>query len=253
MPAEVKILLQGFTNADSVEETGEERMQPTVTLVKDGDFVIVCDPGVMRSQDMLIEALAKEGLAVKDVNVVFISHSHIDHFRNIGLFPDAKVLDFYGIWHEDTVDEWEENFSPNIKILHTPGHDYTSITLFANTENGVVAVCGDVFWKENYPRDPKNDAFASNPDRLKDSREQVVKMADWIVPGHGPMYKNGRSIDKDSVDVVKEKEPKIVVMCKKCDTAMKQKDKCQCRPYLCFRCCECCFDCDTCSCSHRKK
>jgi len=255
MAAEVKILIEGTTNADSVAETGEEKTQPTITLVRDEDLVMVVDPGILPSQQVLVDALARENLTVQDVNVVCITHSHIDHYRNIGMFPNAKTLEYYGMWDKDTVEDWSENISTNIKAMHTPGHDYTSLTLFANTNKGVVAVCGDVFWKENYPRDPRDDAFASNPARLKESRQMVCKMADWIIPGHGPMFESDKNVapsEKESVESVKPKEKKIVLICKKCGAEMRQEDKCKCRPYFCFRCCECEMDCDNCSCSHKR-
>ena len=143
--------------------------------------------------------------------------------------------------------------------MHTPGHDYTGLTLFVTTgpeseHPGVVAICGDVFWKENYPLDLKDDAYASNPERLEESREMILKMADWIIPGHGGIYKNDKNTAQGEVIEAETKrhEVKIVVTCKKCGIEMSQKDKCQCRPYLCFRCCECGLDCELCSCSHKK-
>jgi len=163
MPAEVKILIEGYTNADFVAESGEEKTQPTITLVRDGDLVMVVDPGILESQQILIDALARENLTVQDVDVVCITHSHFDHYRNIGMFPNAKTLEYYGLWHKDTIDEWDEDFTPNIQVIHTPGHDYTGLTLFVTTNDGVIAICGDVFWKENYPKDPHDDVFASNP------------------------------------------------------------------------------------------
>jgi glyoxylase-like metal-dependent hydrolase (beta-lactamase superfamily II) len=187
MQAEVKILVEGYTNADSkIKGTEEEKTRPTVSLVKDGNIVMVVDPGVLESQQVLIDALQKEGLGVKDVNIVCITHSHIDHYRNIGMFPEAKTLEFFGLWSKNTTEDWQEQFSKNIKVLKTPGHDYTSITLFVTTKDGVIAVCGDVFWKENYP---KKDVYASDLRKLEKSRELVLEMADWVVPGHGRMYK----------------------------------------------------------------
>jgi len=256
MAAEVKILVEGFTNADSVAETGEERTQPTITLVRDGDLVMVVDPGILRDRQILIDALAKENLSVDDVNVVFLTHSHADHYVNAGMFPKAKILEYFGLWNENTVNNWPENFSPNLRILHTPGHDYTGLTLFVDTEEGVVAICGDVFWKKNHPENPHDDAYASNPERLRDSREMILETADWIIPGHGPMYKNEKSETPDGYEVKaeqKKEQPKISVQCKRCGRQMRQKDKCQCRPWLCFMCCECELDCDACSCSHRAR
>ena len=256
MPAEVKILVEGYTNADSVGETGQEKTRPTITLVRDGDLIMVTDPGILENQQILVDALEKENLTVEDVNVVFITHSHFDHYRNAGMFPNAKTLEYYGLWSKETLERWSENFNSNIQILHTPGHDYTGLTLFVKTDRGIVAICGDVFWRENYPRDPHDDTFASNPEVLKESRLMVLKMADWIVPGHGLIYKNDKTIalaDKGEAAHEKIISPKILVKCKKCGREMVQKDKCLCRPYLCFRCCECDIDCRSCGCSHHKK
>ena len=193
MPAEVKILVEGYTNADSVAETGSEKTCSTVTLIKDNGFVIVVDPGVLENQQVLVDALKKEGLTVKSVNIVCITHSHIDHYRNIGMFPEAKTLEYYGLWSKLSVENWQKEFTPNIQILYTPGHDHTGITLMVKTNEGVVAICGDVFWKENYPENPADDAFASDPDKLRRSLEMVLEMADWIIPGHGEMYKNANA------------------------------------------------------------
>lgn len=259
MPAEVKILVEGYTNANEVGETGQEKTQPTVTLVKDGDIVMVVDPGILESQEILVDALEKENLTVDDINIVCVTHSHIDHFRNVGMFAKAKILEGYGLWDKNTVEEWFEDFSTNIKVLHTPGHDHTGITLFVTTAPeseypGVVAICGDIFWKENYPQDPKDDTFAANPEVLKTSRKTVLEMADWIIPGHGPIYKNDKNKELDTEEIAepKREERKIVIVCKRCGRQMKQNDRCQCRPYLCYHCCECGLDCNYCSCSHKR-
>jgi glyoxylase-like metal-dependent hydrolase (beta-lactamase superfamily II) len=162
-------------------------------------------------------------------------------------------LEYFGLWDKNTIDSWPENFTDNIKVVHTPGHDYTGITLFVKTKDGTVAICGDVFWKEDYPHNPKDDTFASNPDRLEESREMVLKTADWIIPGHGAIYENNRSSALEKDEITDKKQPKVTVVCKRCGRQMEQKDKCLCRPYLCFNCCECGLDCDLCYCSHQRK
>ena len=57
MMAEVKVLIPGYTNADSAEAREEEKTCPTITLIKDEDVVMVTDPGVLESQQILIGAL----------------------------------------------------------------------------------------------------------------------------------------------------------------------------------------------------
>jgi len=190
--AEVKILIEGYTSADSVAEgsvaegNAEEKTCPTITLVKDKDIIMVVDPGVLENQQILVGKLKEEGLAIDDIDIVCITHSHIDHYRNIGMFPKAKTLEYYGLWDKNMVDDWQEQFTDDIRIIKTPGHDYSSITFLVKTEKGIVAVCGDVFWKENSPKD---DPYASDKKELEKSRKKVLEMADYIIPGHGEMYK----------------------------------------------------------------
>jgi glyoxylase-like metal-dependent hydrolase (beta-lactamase superfamily II) len=183
--AKVKILIEGYTTADTAE-SGEEKTCPTITLVKDKDIVMVVDPGVLEDQKILTDALKNEGLTINDVNIVCITHSHIDHYRNIGMFPKAKTLEYWGLWDKNTVEDWEEQFTDDIKIVKTPGHNYDGITLLVKTDEGNIAICGDVFWKENFP---ENDAYASDMELLEKSRKQVLEMADYVIPGHSGMFK----------------------------------------------------------------
>ena len=182
--AEVKILVEGYTTADKPGE--EEKTCPTITLVRDQDLVIVVDPGVLENQSILVDALKREGLSLEDVNVVFLTHSHIDHFRNIGMFPNAKVIEYYGVWDKNKVEDRQNQLTENVKIIETPGHNYTSLTLLVKTDLGNIAICGDVFWKENYP---EIDEYADNPEKLKDTRKKLLELADYIIPGHAGMYK----------------------------------------------------------------
>ena len=186
--AEVKVLIKGYTNEDSSGETdGElEKTGATISLVKDKDIIMVVDPGCLQSQQVLVDILKKEGIGINDVNYVCLTHSHIDHFMNVGMFPNAKVLEFYGLWDKNAREDWKEQFTKDIKIIKTPGHNFTSITLLVKTDKGVAAICGDVFWKENFP---EKDLYADEPEKLKKSREKIIKLADYIIPGHGDMYK----------------------------------------------------------------
>ena len=178
----VKILVKGYIS----KENGEEKTQCTITLIQDKDINMVVDPGTLKDRQILIDALKKENLTIEDINFVCITHSHMDHYRNIGMFPNAKALDYWGIWDKDTVDDWKEDFTDSIKIIKTPGHDMTGITLLVKTEKGVIAIVGDVFWKENFP---EHDKYATDTEKLKKSRELVLKKADFIIPGHGDIYK----------------------------------------------------------------
>ncbi len=181
--AEVKVLIEGFTSADDPEG----KTCPTITLIKDNNKNIICDPGILEDQQILINKLKENNLTIDDIDIVFITHSHIDHYRNIGMFPNALTLEYYGLWNKQTVHDWNEHFTEDIRIINTPGHSYDSLTLLVKTKKGIIAVCGDVFWKKDYPEE---DMYALDKEELKKSRKLVLKEADWIVPGHANIYKS---------------------------------------------------------------
>ncbi|NOX71974.1 MAG: MBL fold metallo-hydrolase [Candidatus Micrarchaeota archaeon] len=179
--AEVKILLKGYVS----DETGGHSCS-TVTLVRNGKIRMVIDPGTLPSRNVLVDALKKEGIIPEDVNFVGITHSHMDHYRSIGMFPNASAVDYWGIWKKDVWKECKGNLSDDIRIVKTPGHSYDSITFLVKTKNDIVAICGDVFWKEGYPQD---DPYAQDREKLQESRKYILKTADFIIPGHGEMFR----------------------------------------------------------------
>jgi len=185
--AEVKILIEGYTNAEADQsDEGEEITCPTITLVRDGENIIIIDPGVLSSQEILIDKLKEAGLAVGDINLVFLTHSHLDHYRNTGMFASAKVLEYWGLWTGGKCDDRPQNLSEDIEIIETPGHSVDSLTMLVKTKEGTVAICGDVFWREDYPVE---DPYATDQVKLAESRKKVLSRADYVITGHGKMFK----------------------------------------------------------------
>jgi len=187
--ADVKILIEGYTSGET-----NGRSCSTVVLVQDElngvKINIIVDPGTLPSQKRLKDELNKSGLKVEDIGIVFITHSHMDHYKNIGMFPKAKALDFYGLFEDDLWIECDGKITKNIEIINTSGHSDDSMTMLVKTNidgNDVkVAICGDVFWKEDFP---DYDKLANDNKKLKETRKKVLILADYIIPGHGNMFK----------------------------------------------------------------
>lgn len=180
----VDILLKGYY---SLGDTSG-RACSTVTLIEDKDLRIVVDPGALADPGLLLRELDKRDLSVVDIDVVFITHSHMDHLRNIGLFPGAKILDYSGWWQGDVWSSPTAVINDNIKVIETPGHSHDGITLLVNTTEGIIAICGDLFWDSSFPERPEDDPFASDVALLAKSRKKLMEMADYIIPGHGDMF-----------------------------------------------------------------
>lgn len=179
-----QILLKGYYTLD--ETAG--RVCSTVTLVQDKDLNIIVDPGTLSSPQVLFQALKKRNLTLDDINVVFITHSHLDHFKNAGLFTRARILDYWGWWEGDSWSKASAVINGNIQVLNTPGHSYDSITLQVKTGEGVIAICGDVFWDKDFPEYPQDDPYVQDAALLGESRKKLVAAADYIIPGHGDRF-----------------------------------------------------------------
>ena len=81
-----------------------------------------------------------------------------------------------------------------MKVFATPGHTLDSVGVKVVTKEGVCVVAGDTFEKEEDLDDESiwKEAGSDNEDLQKKSREYILSIADIIVPGHGPRFKNTR-------------------------------------------------------------
>jgi glyoxylase-like metal-dependent hydrolase (beta-lactamase superfamily II) len=161
----------------------------TCTLLREGDVVVVVDPGLAPSQDSILEPLRGHGLAPEDVTDVAISHHHPDHTLNVALFPRARVhdhwaiYDFHGRW--DDVDCEGRVLSPSIQLIRTAGHSAEDLSTVAGTPDGIT-VMTHLWWTDAGPRE---DPCAPDPAALHASRARVLGFADLIVPGHGAPFR----------------------------------------------------------------
>ncbi len=181
----VEVLVKGYC----VLERNGARACSTITLIEDTDLKIIADPGTLSEPALLVNELEKRNLSPGDIDVVFITHSHVDHYRYIGLFQNAVILDYWGRWQGDSWTEFDGVVNENIELIKTPGHSDDSVTLLVKTDRGTIAICGDVFWDKGCPQD---DPFAANKELLQESRKKLLKIADYIIPGHGDIFKPGK-------------------------------------------------------------
>ncbi|MBP9817213.1 MBL fold metallo-hydrolase [Candidatus Shapirobacteria bacterium] len=190
----ITILIEGYAHPG---KDGIYIASPTTTLIDTVTKKFIVDPGT--NSKLLLEALSKNNLKISDITGVYLSHYHPDHFLNIRLFPGVDIYDGGIMWREDE-EHFYKDYLPgtDIKILSTPGHSPEDATLLVTTKDGTVAIAPDVFWwedgeqKSDTVEDLMNlvDPFATDIEALKKSRQTVLEVADFIIPGHGKMFKN---------------------------------------------------------------
>lgn len=184
--ASVSILHDGYAReADDGQHVGS-----TVTLITDGDAVVVVDPGMVSSRAALLSALAGHGVAPEQVTDVVFSHHHPDHTVNAALFPVARIHDHWAMYEGDlwhSRDAEGTALSPSIMLISTPGHTDQDISTVAATPDEVY-VCTHAWWGE---AGPARDPFSPDQAILATSRQRILEIATVIIPGHGPSFRPG--------------------------------------------------------------
>lgn len=179
--ARLEVLFTGYA-ADHVAGT--------VSLVRDGDRVIIVDPGMVPSRAAILDPLDELGVAPGDVTDIVLSHHHPDHTVNIALFGEIPVHDFQAVYQRDCWDAREADgvyLTPSVRLLATPGHTPQDLSVLVGTTEHVI-VLTHLWWTEQGPLD---DPYAPDADALRLQRERVLALADLVVPGHGPAFTPG--------------------------------------------------------------
>lgn len=190
----VKVLIEGFAQ----ENDNFEKVSPSVVLIETDKFKIIIDPGFNRKS--LLEALEKENIKTGEINFVMLTHCHMDHSILVGVFENAIILDNSDQYLQNgIIKRQEENMlGEGIEIIQTPGHDQFHCSIVVKTKDmGMIAIAGDVWWWLN-GEDPKKDfeslinledPYVKDKNALIESRKKILEVADYIIPGHGKMFK----------------------------------------------------------------
>lgn len=186
---DVKILIEGYAKPLKNGWLANS----SVVLIKSNGKNILADPGFDREK--LLNELKNEKLKTSDIDFVFLTHGHIDHSLLAGIFEKAKIVDELYVYQKDIITKHDGVIpDTDLKVIRTPGHMEEHCSLIVETEKGVYAVAGDVFWwLENQKQDidinkPDNDPEHMNIKKLIASRKTLLELADYIIPGHGKMF-----------------------------------------------------------------
>ena len=179
--ARVDVLLTG-----SLTSTGGGVMS-ACTLIRDGDRVIVVDPGMAPSARSILDPLEVFGVRPEDVTEVVLGHHHPDHTIHAGHFPNAAIHDHWAIYRGT---DWEDSdadgreLAPSVILARTPGHTAEDISTIVGTPEGIV-VCTHCWFNSETTVD---DEAPDDADQLHASRAAILEIANRIIPGHGPAF-----------------------------------------------------------------
>lgn len=164
----------------------------SISLIGDGDVLIVADPGMVADRSLILDPLAALGIVPEAVTHVFLSHHHPDHTVNIALFPNAEVVDFWARYRGDL---WLDHpgdghrLGANSELWLTPGHTDQDATLVVSADDGVYALT-HLWWRSD--RTPEVDPLGSDQAAIERGRARVLAVADVVIPGHGEPFRVNR-------------------------------------------------------------
>jgi glyoxylase-like metal-dependent hydrolase (beta-lactamase superfamily II) len=189
--AKVEVLIQGY--AKQIDNGW--LASSTVAFVESNSKKIIVDPGCNRKR--LLNELSKNNLQLDDIDFVLLTHGHTDHTLLAGIFENAKVLNSQEIYDGDKQVEHNNKIpETDLEIIQSPGHTAEHCSLVVSCEKGTYVIAGDVFWwtddkKQEIDVQKKDLAHPGEVDmkKLITSRKKILKLADWIIPGHGKMFK----------------------------------------------------------------
>jgi glyoxylase-like metal-dependent hydrolase (beta-lactamase superfamily II) len=194
---EVKILIQGV-HGKPID--GKLQIGATATLIKSDKNTLV-DTGYFEDKETLVAALDEENLTPNQIDIVIITHMHLDHVVNTYLFENAKIFcklrkDYIGQYHipkEKCLQRFElidgTEIAKDVSILLTPGHTEDHISVLVKTEKGNIVIAGDAIADESFVELSSKPPLAANFRDYDESRKKIIAVADYIIPGHGDMFK----------------------------------------------------------------
>ncbi|XP_046659472.1 metallo-beta-lactamase domain-containing protein 1 [Homalodisca vitripennis] len=201
MPYNIYVINEGYSR---MVNKSTMAANCTSTLIKGPNNIIV-DTMTPWDKDIIINGLKKHNVSCEDISHVICTHGHSDHIGNNNLFVNAKehivgfsisYKDQYKLHPFESGEEYK--IDEDITILPTPGHTSDDITVLVRTSHyGIVAVAGDLFEREEDLNDPslwRETAGSQFPDKQEANRNKILALVDYIVPGHGPMFKVSQEI-----------------------------------------------------------
>lgn len=183
--AEVRVIREGWWRW--IERGRSADASCTTTLIEAGGRRILVDVPNAGEERELLEALAAAGLKPEDIDLVAVTHLHPDHVGCLSLFPRAEFVGAHTRWRGSKHVHWAEAemaLAEGVRVVKTRGHSEQDCAVLAQTNDGIVAMVGDLWVRS--PADPRILVVADRA-KLEESRRTVAAAAKWIVPGHGPM------------------------------------------------------------------
>lgn len=165
-------------------------------LIK-GEQNVIVDTMTPWDKDYILKKLEDHKVHPDEISFVVSTHGHSDHCGNNNLFLNATHIVGFTISYKNKfydhgfADGLNYKIDDFVEVMPTPGHMLAHVSVLVKTSDGkTVVVAGDLFENEDDVHNDNiwKDAGSENEAKQLESREKILKIADWIIPGHGKMF-----------------------------------------------------------------
>ena len=181
----------------------------TVTLVETDGLHILIDTsweGNSAKQNRLPMELQYFGIRPEDIDEIFITHWHGDHWENISLFPHARIyyagctsgyvkqnLDSISAENETLKLKEGNEWHSGLEIISTDGHTDHDHSVIIQFKRKTFIAAGDAIVSKMYYHTETffpNNRVTKFQKELKASFRKIIEQADFIIPGHDGPFVN---------------------------------------------------------------
>ncbi|MBC8609630.1 MBL fold metallo-hydrolase [Massilimaliae timonensis] len=172
----------------------------TMITTEAGKHILV-DPAVSGAD--LVQVLDERcGMEPADVDYVFVTHHHGDHYVGLTDLPQAVWLVAPGDVEQvrlqlpkysKRIFPAMDQIVPGVKVIALPGHTMGLSGLLFESEDGMVAVAGDSVMTRDFFKDRRGYYNSIDMEASTCSIDFLMEQADIVVPGHGNYFLTHRA------------------------------------------------------------
>jgi glyoxylase-like metal-dependent hydrolase (beta-lactamase superfamily II) len=164
----------------------------TCTLIAGDGFRLLVDPSLADAADMARELDRRTGVKPRDINAVFVTHEHGDHFAGVAHFPDAKWLAAPAVAEilnksaklPRRFENATDRLFDAVEVIATPGHTNSHHSLRFDCDGLSIVAAGDAVTTRDFFRERRGYFNAVDFELSARTMDKLAPMADIIVPGH---------------------------------------------------------------------
>lgn len=175
----------------------------TSTVIQSENGNILVDPSLEASKmgDAVFNCC---GLKSEDINYIYITHMHNDHWMGLEAFPQAKVFmaekdaaaikEVMKYMDEKTLDAAGRiipasgELLPGFTLIPLPGHTLGIQGLLFEGPEGKILATGDAVMNAEFFSAQEGYFFSVDSEKSKESIAKAAATADFIIPGHGNYF-----------------------------------------------------------------